>query len=181
MSETKSDVRYADSMEAAAAMLGRSLVLLQRLKAMGCPAFRGSRVYLDEVELYIAENDVEPIEREIEANDALSLDLKRRKLMIQDELHRKLRFANDVEEGKYIAVQGIADLVGAIAMEIKGTLRRKLEEEGPDRLAMRDRTEVTKAMRQIVDEICEQFQRSKLCRDVNATPKNLAQGHEPGD
>ena len=146
--------KYADSMDAAAGALGRSISFLQRLKSMGCPAFRGSRVYLDEVEAYIVENNLDALEREVEAAEAINVEIQRERL-------RKLRFANDVEEGKYIRQERIAEVAMDLGLELKAILQDKLEDQGPDRLTMRTREEVQVIARQIVDEICEKFQRKK--------------------
>ena len=45
---TKSDV--ADSMQAAASRLGIPVEIVKRMKRNGCPAFKGSRVYLAELD-----------------------------------------------------------------------------------------------------------------------------------
>lgn len=149
--------RIADSMAAAVAILERSADPAERLtdddltraKAAGCPAFRGSRVYIDELVEWWEENaDTLPTgNSEI---DSITLELAREKL-------RKARFANDVEEGRFIRREDEAQKILALGLELKATLRKRLEEDFPDRQTMRTREEIISINRQLVDELCRIF------------------------
>lgn len=148
----------ADSMEAAAAVLARQPdpasrltdEQLKRAKAAGCPAFRGSRVYLDELLVWWEENEANLPTGDAE-HDAINREIAREKL-------RKVRFENDAKEGKYIEKEAWAARVLALGLELKSILRRKLEEEFPDRQANRSREEILGINRGLVDELCKKFQ-----------------------
>ncbi len=163
-------------MDAAAGMLGRDVEVLQRLKSMGCPAFRGSRVHVEELRTYIEANDaaVEAIEREIASSDKLDAEIKRRKVLVQEEQLRRLRFENDLEEGKFIPKDEAVRIVSELAFSQKEILRRFLEDEGPDRLVMKTREEVVAICRVIVDSICAEMCRCPLGRADLATPHTRA-------
>lgn len=156
--ELTTKARAADSMEAAAAILsGESNPAhrlaaddLKRAKSAGCPAFRGSRVYVDELLEWWDENS-DTLPTGNDELDAINLEIAREKL-------RKVRFANDVEEGKFIKREDEAPKIEALGLELKATLVKKLEEEFPDRLAMRPRDEIAGIMKQLTSELCTQFQ-----------------------
>jgi len=157
MSGNAQGTGYVDSLEAAAGVTDYSVAFLRELKRRGCPAFRGSRVYLDELAAYIEENDLEELREQVAALDELNAELLRERL-------RKLRFANDVEEGLYVRKETITEQVLELAVSLKSLLRRKLEDEGPDRLTMRTREEAAEVLRSIVDEICTTLSSSPLLR-----------------
>lgn len=150
--------RAADSMEAAVAILaGESEPAhrlgaddMKRAKAAGCPAFRGSRVYVDELVEWWDEN-ADTLPTGNNELDAINLEIAREKL-------RKVRFANDVDEGRYIKKEDEAPKIEALGLELKATLIKRLEDELPDRLAMRPRDEIVGIMRQVVSELCREFQ-----------------------
>jgi hypothetical protein len=149
--------RAADSMEAAVAILAESPTpehrldadALKRAKTAGCPAFRGSRVYVDELLAWWEENS-ETLPTGNSELDAIQLEIAREKL-------RKARFANDAEEGKFIKREDEAQKILALGLELKATLRRRLEEEYPHRLAGRTYEEIVPLMRALVDELCHDF------------------------
>ena len=150
--------RAADSMEAAVSILaGESDPAhrlgaddMKRAKSAGCPAFRGSRVYVDELLEWWDENS-DTLPTGNDELDAINLEIARQKL-------RKVRFAQDVEEGKYILREDEAPKIEALGLELKDKLRKRLEEEFPDRCANRSREELAGIGRQLVDEICRDFQ-----------------------
>lgn len=154
--QTKS--RVADSMDAAVAMLAREQDAARRLtdeqlrqaKVTGCTAFRGSRVYVDELLEWWDENG-DSVPTGNAAIDAIQTEIAREKL-------RKIRFANDVEERKYIKREDEAAKLLALGLEIKSTLRKRLEEEFPDRAEKRAADELRPICRQLVDELCRIFQ-----------------------
>lgn len=149
--------RTADSMEAAVAILAGEANPEQRLdaddlkraKAGGCPAFRGSRVYVDELLTWWEENS-DTLPTGNDELDTINLQIAREKL-------RRVRYANDVEEGRFIKREDEAAKILALALELKATLRKRAEEEYPDRLVMRTKEEIIVLMRALVDELCRDF------------------------
>jgi hypothetical protein len=141
--------RVADSMEAASALTGIHRDIIARAKAAGCPAFRGSRVYVDELVEWLEEN-AESLPTGNTVLDEINQEIQRQKL-------RKITFANNVEEGRYIRREDQAAQILALGIALKNTLRKKLEEELPDKLANRSREEVLHLARELMDEICRLF------------------------
>lgn len=145
-------------MEAAVAILARQAPAsarlsedqLKRAKAAGCPAFRGSRVYLDELLIWWEEN-AESLPTGDAELDAINKQIAQEKL-------RKVRFENDAKEGLFLPRDEWGARLLALGLEIKATLRRKLEEEYPDRQTMKPREEILRLNRQLVDELCHKFQ-----------------------
>lgn len=147
--------KVADSMEQAAALSGYSKDRLQLAKQHGCPAFRGSRVYVDELVEWMTENGDSLPTGNTEL-DALNLEIAREKL-------RKARFANELEQGGWIRRTEVAETAEALGLDLKATLRKRLEEELPDRLANRPTEEIRPILERVVDELCEKFrERAKL-------------------
>jgi hypothetical protein len=142
----------ADSIEAAAGALGRSIVFLQELKARGCPAFRHGRVWLQEVEDYIAAQNLEPLEREIERESKVDVDIKRLRL-------RRMEHEMAQREGRFITVEDHHETMCRFNEELKSTLRATMEDSGPDRLTMRTREEATHVLREMFDEFCVRVSR----------------------
>lgn len=92
---------YADSLQSAAAMLSDSGVKcsvddLKRAKRDGCRGFRGSRVYLAEVQEWLEENLPEETD-DLESKDVL----ERRRLVEQI---KRIRFAREVEQRKFVPI-----------------------------------------------------------------------------
>jgi hypothetical protein len=153
----------ADSMEAAVAMLARLSDPAQRLneeqlkraKIAGCTAFRGSRVYVDELLVWWEENG-EAIPTGDDESDRINREILKEKL-------RKIRFANDTEEGKYVELAHYAGRVEALAAETLQILRRKLEEESPRRQQGKTEEELREINKQIVDELCLALQEKLAC------------------
>lgn len=142
--------KVADNMEAAVALSGLSRDELARAKSAGCPAFRGSRIYIAELlEWYDENRDTLPTGNS--ELDAITLEIAREKL-------RKAKLANDVEHGLYIRREEEAQRLLALGLNLKATLRRRMEDDAPDRLAHRSREEILPVLRAIVDELCREFQ-----------------------
>lgn len=150
--------RVADTMEQAAGMLAGEPDPAQRLtreqiaraKAAGCIAFRGGRVYVDELLTWWDEFGAELATGNSEL-DALNTEIAREKL-------RAVRFKNEVDEGKYVLREDEAARIEALGIELQAVLRKRLEEEFPDRQANRTREEIQAINRDLVDELCRQFQ-----------------------
>ena len=150
--------RVADSMDAAVAILADApdeshrldTDEMKRAKVAGCPAFRGSRVYVDELTAWWDEH-AETLPTGNSELDSITIELAREKL-------RKARFANEVEEGRWMKREDEAPKLLALGLSLKATLRKRLEEEYPPRLAGRSREEIAEIMAQLVNELCVEFQ-----------------------
>ncbi|EIQ01618.1 hypothetical protein OpiT1DRAFT_00190 [Opitutaceae bacterium TAV1] len=145
-------------MEAAVAMLAAigqrfSLVQLKRAKDAGCPAFRGSRVYIDELVEWIDDNeDVLTVPTGDAELDAINKEIAREKL-------RKWKIENDNREGKSIPRTQVAARFSDYGAELLRLLRQKLEDESPRRLEGKTGDEIRAINREIVDEICDAMTR----------------------
>lgn len=142
-------------MAAASGMTGYPEGALSALKARGCPAFKaGGRVHVDALEEWIEEQgiDVATLSGMTEL-EATNLEIARERL-------RKIRFDNDVNEGAYMPRADIAGRALELGLQLKAVLRKKLEDEAPVRQEGRKRDEIRQINKQIVDEICEQMQRT---------------------
>ena len=144
------DTRVADSMKAAAGLTGLTEARIAAAKAAGCPAFRGSRIHIGELLAWLEQNgDTLPTgDAEL---DEITKEIAREKL-------RAHRFNNDVAEGRYVLREDFAAQLLALGLELKVTLRRKLEEEFPDQQTMRTRDEILGINRRLTDELCRLFQ-----------------------
>lgn len=150
--------RVADSMDAAVAILADApdeshrldTDEMKRAKVAGCPAFRGSRVYVDELTAWWDEH-AETLPTGNSELDSITIELAREKL-------RKARFANEVEEGRYMKREDEAQKILALGLSLKTTLRKRLLEEYPPRLANRSREEIAEIMMNLFNELCVEFQ-----------------------
>lgn len=142
--------RVADSIGAAAGMTEYSEQFLQKLKALGCSAFRNGRVHVDELESYVADNNLEGLEKILGDDDALAMEIRRERL-------RSIRFKNDTEEGRFIRKEQIADRVSEIGTDLKQRLRTALEDELPQRIQGKPAAEIRVIMRDVVDRLCDEF------------------------
>lgn len=140
--------QVADTLTAAAAMSGFSEENLTRAKAAGCPAFRGSRVYLSELVSWFDANPEVLTSGDSEL-DGVTLQIAREK-------HRKIRFENDCAEGRYVLAADVAPQIEQWGRELVSILRRMLEDEAPDRQAMRPAPELRVINRGIVDAITDE-------------------------
>lgn len=153
--EAEPKLEVYDSINSAAAATGIPKPTLQRWKRQGCPAFRNSRVYGEELELYRqaqGESATEP-----HALDKGSWDALRSK---QNYEREQWEFARD--RGEYTSNKVFAENLMALGSEQKALLRQKLENEFPaliPGLEPEQRAEVKKLCRQLVDELCRRHQR----------------------
>ena len=86
----------ADSMRAAAATLKVPIHVLKRLKDAGCPAFRGSRIYINEVTAWLADPS------NTQSMEADPADIDSAKLAVLVQRARLLRIHADREEGALV-------------------------------------------------------------------------------
>ncbi len=130
-------------MAAAAAGMGIGIDSLRAMKAMGCPAFRGSRVHEAELVAWERPGTDAPISRR--RDDKL------------DEEIRKLRVINDQREGKLIARQDVANSVARILGPADQLLEQKLVQEWPALIAGATVADARAVGRRIADEIRAAF------------------------
>lgn len=109
-----------DTMRAAAGALKLPMRVLKTAKAQGCPAFRGTRVYGDELLAWLDANPV-----------AQSADPKDEKLL---EEIRKLRLANDAKAGRLVERAWVVERIHRLGGEVNA-VRAKSEAEHPLRFA----------------------------------------------
>jgi len=137
-------------MAQAAALTGLSLSVLKWAKKSGCPAFRATRVYLDELREWL---------------DAHRSDLDSDKSITKEQADIRLKllrydrekFKFEVEKKLYRSRAEIEADIKQIAQMQRALLQRKLESELPARLVGLGVIEITEAMRQTVDEVCRIF------------------------
>lgn len=141
--------KVADSMDQAAALSGITLDRIKRAKSAGCPAFRGSRVYIEELVEWMQDN-ADTLPTGNDELDKLNLEIAREKL-------RKARFSQDVEEGRYTKNDDTSAKLLALGLTLKNTLIKRCVDDYPDKLAHRPREEIVGIMRGLVNEICLDF------------------------
>lgn len=134
-----------------------SVSFLQKLKELGCPGFRGSRIYLEEVEAWVDEKGLIGLAAELNEADKVDLEIRRETL-------RKKRFDNGVAEARYIARETIGPRILDIGTQLKNELRRVLEQELPLRLEGKPVEEIRPIMRAELDKLCAAF--SAATRDL---------------
>ena len=145
--EKKSAVgRVADNLPAAAAMSGIDLDTIGKSKAAGCPAFRGSRIYVDEL--------IEWVDDHGDTLPSGSSEIDLINIEIAKERHRKWKIENDAKEGLTINRQDVATQILALGLELKRILRYKLEDDAPRRQRQKTEAELRIVNRKLVDEIC---------------------------
>ena len=82
---------------------------------------------------------------------------------------RRIKFENDVAEGKYLAEDDVVPALRNIALHQRAVLQSKLERELPTKLVGLTTVEILKHMRDAVDEICRIF-RDGIAQWVEAPP-----------
>jgi len=149
-----------DSMKAAAASLGLNMRVLKRAKASGCQAFRGGRVYADELQQWVRENA-----ELVRAANSGGGDLKEQKTT---EEVRKLRLANDLKEGRLIERARVAEMIRRAGGEL-ATFRARSEAEHPTRIPDGDMAAKRVVVQEIWDEIYNMM--GRLSVNFKETPK----------
>lgn len=136
--------RVAQSMKMAASMSGFALADIKAAKKAGCSAFRGSRVYLDELDEFFASNPecltMSPQER---------LDFKTKQIK-----HASAQFDYDLKRGDYIHRGELAEHIRATETEAKGILRKFLFNELPAKGEMLSRASLLELCEESFDQIC---------------------------
>lgn len=120
---------------------------------MGCPAFRAGRVYLDECQTFVAENNLDGLAAQIDRELQVDADIKTERLL-------RMRHDREVREGRFILQEEHDKVMAHSALTLKALLQEKLEDQGPDLLTMRTREEAQDILRRMFDEICEKMHRA---------------------
>lgn len=152
--EEQEEQRVADSIQQAASMLEVSEAVLKLAKTKGAPGFRGSRVYLDPLELWLAENDIGAAAVELEEKEKLLLEILRERL-------KEKKFKNEVAMGKFIEMERVIPWLEAVNRKMRNTLREVFEEQIPPRSEGKGFLEIRKINREGVDQVCNIFSSSK--------------------
>lgn len=134
-------------MKAAASGENISYDLVKKAKEHGCKAFRDSRVHGEELRKFIAEH-----EEELKSEGISRKDQK------MDEEIRKLRIANDKNEGKSILKTLVDDSIKSAHGQMRQMLEQYLLNESPTATAGMDPPQVRIFNRRIIDKICVQMQ-----------------------
>lgn len=142
---------YVDSMKQASGMTGIPESILKKIKADGCPAFKGSRVYLNLLNDWLEDRPLDTYADDAEGKDLIELQIAK-------ERYRKLKLDNDTRADLLISRDEVKSVIYAIAKQINSILGRKLENELPVKLAGRSVQEIRAEMRIVRDEICVDFQ-----------------------
>jgi hypothetical protein len=136
-----------DSMKAAAARLKIDLGLVQFAKNKGCEAFRGSRVNIDELERWLADNaDLVNSRPTISRED---VDLKLRQLKLERDTLAKDRERFEFEQirGRFIAIDDVTADLGLIGRTISAAIAKEFIQEVPARLVGLTEPEIREALR----------------------------------
>lgn len=128
-----------DSIASAAAAMGISERILKQAKKLGCPGFRGSRVYPADVFPWLKENPIAP--------ETTKESIELQKL-------RKLTHANDVADGLYWKAAQVEDWLVSTVEKIKALLKQRLEDELPPKLEGLRAPEIAARMKQVNIDIC---------------------------
>lgn len=123
-SETRSKPISYETLRAAASGMGYPMELLKQAKNLGCPAFRGSRVYVDDFEKWVAEN-AEAMEGAGGNIDSEGKEeLEKRKLRLQCQL---LDIKINAERGDYIPKSILSEYVPRCMAAISDIGRKHLD------------------------------------------------------
>jgi len=152
MSETKASNinRVAQTMKAAASMSGFTLDVISAAKKAGCPAFRGARVYLDDLDEFLAAN---PALLNLSPADRLDFETKAVK-------KQKAQFDLNLVKGDYIHRGEVADHVRKTETISKKVLRKFLLNELPAKGEMLSRAALIELTEDIFDRICSEKQKA---------------------
>ena len=121
-------LKYFDSMRAAAAVMGIPIQILQEAKSAGCPAFRASRLYRDEWDSWVKSSgfDVTASTTQTQAGaDTASKegwDIERLRRVV-----RKLDLEYEEAKGQLIPKQEVVDTCIAAFQPICSAMERYLD------------------------------------------------------
>lgn len=135
-------------MKAAAAMSGYTIDEIKAAKKAGCQAFRGARVYIDELDNFFQEN---PSVLHRSPEDRLDFEAKALK-------RASAQFDYDLKRGDYIHRGELADHLRKSEVETKSILRKFLYNELPAKGEQLDRASLRELTEEIFERICREKQ-----------------------
>ncbi len=112
------------SFRAAAAAVAHSVEAVRLSKRLNCPAFRGSRIYVDELRQWLVAN-ADVIAREME--NPHSLEAAR--LAIACETARRLKMRNDLEAGLLVRRAWVVERFQVLGGELRSILDRSVQSD----------------------------------------------------
>lgn len=141
---------YFDTMKQAASAMGLELKTLKKAKGAGCPAFRGSRVYREQLSAWLEEHRAEIVASRSKE------DVQIEKLL---EEVRKLRIANDQKDRIVILKDKVKGANATCIERVRTMLEQKLENEYPSAVAQMDVPQARVYGRRLGDQILLEFQK----------------------
>ena len=138
---------YYDSMEQAAAALDIPKAMLQRAKRAGCKAFRGSRVYAEDLRGYFEANSISN-----DPNDKRALECQ---FLI--EKINALKFENEKEQGKYILNSTWEEWQVRKAEQLKSDMAEVFKRQLPPKLEGLRAPEIAAKMDEAIAEFVLRF------------------------
>lgn len=147
----KSGAKYADSMKAASAQSGYPMRVLKWAKDRGCPAFRGSRVYIAELEPWINVNKPE-IDSGKQLPSKEDVDILLKLEALEERKNKNAQFRKE-----FLPRAVVEQWLTAKAVRIKEVLILKLKNELPPKLAGLQPDEMAAKMDPVICEIIALF------------------------
>jgi len=133
--------KACDSIGAAAARMNLTVGVVRKAKRMGAPGFKGSRVYPELLQPWIAEN--------------LDRLTDKTKDQIEEERLRGLKWDNDLKDRLYVKRGEVEAWITDLAEKIKNVLRKKLRNELPPKLEGLRAAEISAKMEgEVIGPIC---------------------------
>jgi hypothetical protein len=154
-----------DSMKSAAAALGLKMRVLKRAKAAGCQAFRGSRVYGDELQAWVRANPTVVAEAGADAPD--EGDVKRR---IDLAKAKWQEMKNEMLAKRLVEKAWVAECMRKAAGRLS-TYRARSEAEHPTRIPDGDIAAKRRVLGEIWDEVYAAMGELQTCFDERAIKK----------
>jgi len=149
--------RMADSMSAAAGVMGVEVGLLQWVKRKGCPGFSGSgRVQMDEVEAWMAANPEIVNSRPTVTKEEIQIKLMCLKHERDTQAKEREKFQFDVERGRYWTKEEVCSEIRQIEAHRKGVLQKRFSEL-PTKLYGLDVVKITELLDETFMEFCHIF------------------------
>jgi hypothetical protein len=116
MKKTRKKIEVYDSLKHAAGAMGIPSELLQEAKGLGCPGFRGSRIYAAEVRAWLSEN---PVDRAGGDGDSL---VGLRKKFLRSQI-RRADFQLETLKGLHMPISEVVSTITVLVSELNGLIR----------------------------------------------------------
>lgn len=145
-------MKIADTMKQAAAVTGIPLRVLQDAKAAGCPAFRGSRIYLEDLRAWLAvPENMDKVSKSAGPVEELEAEILRERL-------RLLRVKAEQAEGRVILVAEARREFGRAAATTKSKLMAVPSSVAP-LVVGKDIHEIEERLKTAIRDACEAIQK----------------------